>query len=85
MRRVGVLFQSRTTEYYPDKPSRSRRLSRKQKYHLQKAKKARGKYKSKAEFAYGFKVPKNWDDIIRIDTSTGNSKWQDSVKKERLH
>ena len=82
MRRVGVLFHSRTTEFYPDKPTRSRRLSRKQKYRLRKAEKQRGKTKSKAEFQYGFEVPKNWDDIIRIDNAAGNTKWQDAVEKE---
>ena len=38
--------------------------------------------KSVRPFKYGFEVPQNWKDIIRLDTANGNRKWQDAVEKE---
>jgi hypothetical protein len=31
---------------------------------------------------YGFEVPKNWDDCVRIDKENENTLWQDAVRKE---
>ena len=36
----------------------------------------------KRNFKFGFEVPKNWKDILRLDGATGNTLWQDAVKKE---
>ena len=38
--------------------------------------------KSSRPFKYGFEVPQNWSDILRLDAANGNRKWQDAVMKE---
>ena len=38
--------------------------------------------KSKREFKYGIEVPRSWKDLIRLDTTANNRKWQDAVEKE---
>ena len=38
------------------------------------AEKNKCKSESKNEFQYGFKIPKKWDNIIRIDTVVGDTK-----------
>ncbi|GFH61248.1 hypothetical protein CTEN210_17724 [Chaetoceros tenuissimus] len=34
------------------------------------------------KFEYGIEVPRNWEDVIRIDTENGNRDWQEAVEKE---
>ena len=36
----------------------------------------------KRTFKFGVEVPKKWKDIIIIDSASGNTLWQDAVKKE---
>ena len=43
--------------------------------------KKRGKSKSKNKFQFGFKIPKNWKDIIRIYTAVGNKNNKPLLKK----
>ena len=33
-------------------------------------------------FKYGLEVPRNWKDLLRIDTEAGNRKWQEAVENE---
>lgn len=34
------------------------------------------------KFAYGLEVPRNWEDVLRIDLENGDTAWQDAIKKE---
>lgn len=34
------------------------------------------------KFEYGIEVPRNWEDVIRIDTENGDRGWQKAVEKE---
>ena len=75
-------FEARTFNPTAKKPTRGSHLTRKQRRSMRKLQKQKGSSKSKATFKYGIEVPKNWKDIVRIDAAAGNTKWQDSVKKE---
>ena len=75
-------FEARTFVPNPKRPTRGPHLNSKKRYSMRKAQKKTGATKPRTEFKYGIEVPRNWNDIIRIDKDNGNSKWQDSVKKE---
>ena len=34
------------------------------------------------KFEYGVEVPRNWEDVLRIDMENDNTAWQDAIKKE---
>ncbi len=44
-------------------------------------------YKTAKKFMYGFEIPRNYDDAIRLDKLHGNEKWQSATKLEmdQLH
>ena len=37
-------------------------------------------YNSAKRYKYGYEVPRNYEDAVRIDRQNGNTKWQDAVK-----
>ena len=39
-------------------------------------------YNTAKRYKYGFQVPRNYEDAVRIDRTMGNTKWQDAVKLE---
>ena len=39
-------------------------------------------YKTSKEYMYGFEVPRNYEDAIRLDKLNGNDKWQSATKLE---
>jgi hypothetical protein len=39
-------------------------------------------YQSAKRYKYGFQVPRNYEDAVRIDRFNGNTKWQEAVKVE---
>ena len=39
-------------------------------------------YRSAKRYKYGFEVPKNYKDAVRLDSIAGNTKWKDSTKIE---
>ena len=44
-------------------------------------------YKTSKKYMYGFEIPRNYEDAIRLDKLNGNDKWQSSTKLEmdQLH
>jgi hypothetical protein len=39
-------------------------------------------YNTAKQYKYGFEVPRNYEDAVRIDQLNGNTKWQDAVQTE---
>ena len=39
-------------------------------------------YRTATRYKYGYEVPKNYADAIRLDKEAGNTKWQDATKLE---
>ena len=50
--------------------------------HIRRAEKVAAKTKRKADFKYGIKIPRNWNNIVCIDKAASDSRWADAVKKE---
>ena len=75
-------FTSSSFDPSPENKTSSRSLSNKQRKRFRKTEKNAARHKRKAEFKYGIELPRNWQDILRIDKANGNTNWQDAVKKE---
>ena len=39
-------------------------------------------YKTSPRYMFGFEVPKNYEEALRLDKKNGNTKWQDCTKLE---
>jgi len=81
LRRSSVLIFEATT-FYPNPKKRRSRHAAQAEQAKDRAEDKATEGKSKRTFKYGLKVPKNWKDILRIDTAAGDRKWQDAVEKE---
>ena len=81
------IFSFYSGSYHPtNKKLRSRKatkLRRKAEANDTSEAKQQQKLKRKVyNIQYGHAVPKNWKDIICLDTLNGNRKWRDAVAKE---
>ncbi len=62
---------------------RFRRIAKRQKKLLRQVNQAKLRsYRAAPRYKYGYEVPRNYDDALRIDAKNGNAKWQDAVKLE---
>ncbi len=84
LRRTSFLgFDSKS--FVPNPTSRRTgwfNMSGKQRAKVRRAEMKENKKTSRNEIKYGIEVPKNWDDIRRIDADAGNTNWADAVSKE---
>ncbi len=73
-------FESSPFNPSPPKKAHSRRAKRARR--MQAEVSTPDPPKCKRTFKHGLEVPRNWKDIIRLDSATGNTRWQQAVEKE---
>jgi Reverse transcriptase (RNA-dependent DNA polymerase) len=62
---------------------RFKSLARRQKNFIRTAKQAYLRsFRSSPKYKYGYEVPRNYQDAMRLDRFNGNSKWRDATKLE---
>jgi hypothetical protein len=62
---------------------RFKKIAQRQKKLIRMAKQAYLRsFRSAPKYKYGFEVPKNYEDAIRLDKINGNNKWMDAIKTE---
>ena len=68
-----------------DKPGwkRFKHIAKRQKKLFRMANQAKLKsFRTAPKYMYGYEVPKNFQDALRLDRLNGNTKWQDAIKVE---
>ena len=82
LRKTHIIgFESSTYETFPSELSVNR-FKRSRRATTTASKKKTKKPRNQKVFKHGLEVPRNWNDILRIDAAAGNRHWQDAVEQE---